>query len=68
MKNELAFHNHENALEVARKLIEESYVVMISREEDLIILNYEWAPYGNRNYVVFGDADEYCKIEEGEDE
>ncbi len=68
MKNELAFHNHENALEVARKLIEENYVVMISREEDLIILNYEWAPYGNRNYVVFGDADEYYKIEEGENE
>lgn len=67
MKNELAFHNHENALEVARKLIEENYVVMISREEDLIILNYEWAPYGSRSYVTFGAADEYYKIEEGED-
>ena len=68
MKNELAFHNHKNALEVAQKLIEENYVVMISREEDLIILNYEWAPCGNRNYVVFGNADNYYEIEKGEDE
>lgn len=55
MENEIAFTNHENAFEVARKLIEENYVVMISQEEQLYIVNYIWSPNGDRNDVVFMD-------------
>lgn len=52
---EIAFTNHENAFEVAQKLIEENYVVMISQEEQLYIVNYIWVPNGARNGVVFMD-------------
>ena len=48
MGNEIAFTNHENALEVAHKLIEENYVVMISQEEQLYIGDYIWTPNGDR--------------------
>ena len=41
MKVELTFHNHENAFKTVQKLVEENYAVLISKEEDLIILNYE---------------------------
>lgn len=67
MKNELTFHNLEGAFVVANSLIKENYVVMLSTEENLIVLNYCWAPDGNRNYVVFGDADEYYYWKEDED-
>lgn len=59
LKNELAFKNHENGMKVARMLLQENYVVMISTEEDLLILNWEWSQSGceyggaDRNDVVF---------------
>lgn len=59
MNNELSFHNHEKGLEVAKALLDEHYVVLLSYEEDLLILNYEWAPNSDRNYVVFKSKDDY---------
>lgn len=66
-KNEIAFHNHKKAFEVAAALLEESYVVLLSCEEDLIILNYEWSEnFADRNNMVFMRRDEfeeeYCEI------
>lgn len=61
MTNEIAFKNRETALEVAKILLDEDYVVMLSSEEDLTILNYEWAEYGDRNGVVFISLDQYDK-------
>ena len=59
-KNEIAFHNHKKAFEVAAALLEESYVVLLSCEEDLIILNYEWSEnFADRNDVVFMRRDEF---------
>lgn len=70
---ELAFDNHEQGLMVANALIEEGYVVMLSLEEELLILNYEMSEGGsNRNDVVFmlredfEDKYEYIYDEEGE--
>ena len=72
MKNELTFHNHVKGMEVAKMLLDEDYVVLLSYEEDLLVLNYEWSERGaDRNDVVFMCKDEfeekYCEIVE-EDE
>ena len=32
---------------------------MLSREENLIIINYEWAPNANRNGVVFRERTQF---------
>lgn len=59
MTNEIAFKNRGAALEVAKLLLDNDYVVMLSSEEDFTILNYEWAEYGDRNDVVFMSKDAY---------
>lgn len=70
MKNEIALHDKETALKIANLLVDEEYVVMISREEDLYIVNYIYAQYSDRNYVVFMDKEEldthYCEITDEE--
>lgn len=59
-KNEIVFENHNKGLEVAKALLDEDYVVMISYEEQYLVLNYEWSEHGaNRNDVVFMRRDEY---------
>ena len=59
-KNEIAFKNHKNGLVVAKALLDEDYVVMLSYEEQLLIINYEWSERGaDRNDVVFMRRDEY---------
>ena len=59
MKNELTFKDHENGMAVARMLLEENYVVMLSFEEELLVVNYEWSRYSDRNDIVFMRLDEY---------
>ncbi len=72
MRNEIALHDKETALKIANILVDEDCVVMISREEDLYIVNYLYAQYSDRNYVVFMDRDEfdtdYCKITDEDEE
>ena len=58
-KNELAFSNHEDAMKVAQILLKECYVVLLSCEENLIILNWEYAHMSDRNDVVFMSLDEF---------
>lgn len=64
---ELAFKNHDNGMLVAQMLLKEGYVVMLSLEEDLLIINYEWSERdANRNDVVFMSRydfeEKYCEI------
>ena len=60
MRHELAFKNHENGFKVAKMLLDEDYVVMLSYEEDLLILNWEWSWNGaDRNDVVFMNRCEF---------
>ena len=40
-------------------MVDEEYCVMLSREENLYIINYEYAQYSNRNEVVFMPRDEF---------
>lgn len=71
MRNEIALHDKETALKIANILVDNEYIVMISREEDLYIVNYLYAQYSDRNYVIFMDRDEfdtdYCKITDEEE-
>ena len=59
MKNEIAFRNKENALKVAEILVEEDNCVLLSKEEDLYVVNYEYSQYSDRNDVIFMDREEF---------
>ena len=60
-KNEIAFKDHFNGMQVAEMLLQEGNVVMLSYEEDLLIVNWEWCESGfaDRNEVVFMSRCEY---------
>lgn len=54
--NEIAVKNYADAMSLMEILLDNGYVVMISREEKLYIINFIWsANYGeaNRNDVCF---------------
>lgn len=53
-KNEIAVHCYEDAVSIAKILLKNGYVTMISEEENLYIINYVWSPNeANRNDVCF---------------
>lgn len=57
-KNEIALHSFEDAVAIAKILLDNGYVTMISKEEKLYIVNYIWsAGNANRNDVAFMDRD-----------
>ena len=59
-QNEVACKSFANALTLAEILLKEDYVVMLSREENLTIVNYIWsAREADRNDVVFLDRGEF---------
>ena len=58
--NELAFETPEAAFETVRQLLTQGhYVVMLSREEQLWIVNYEYSDLNDRNDMVFMRRDEF---------
>lgn len=60
MSNELSFETADAAFEVVgRMLTDGHYVVMLSREEQLWIVNYEYSDLCNRNDVVFMSREEF---------
>ena len=60
MRNEIAFKNHSRGLGVAKALLDEGNVVMLSYEEEFLILNWEFSEHGaDRNDVVFMRRDEF---------
>ena len=59
-KHEVAVHCYEDAVSIAETLLKNNYVVMLSREEQLYIVNYVWSPQGaSRNDVVFVSREEF---------
>lgn len=58
-KNEIAIRNKEAAMRVISCLVEEEYCVMLSREEDLYIIDFEYSEYSNRNNVVFMSREDF---------
>ena len=71
MKYEIAVHDKEIALKIMDLLVDQDYVVMLSREENLYIINYLYSEYSDRNDVVFIDREEfdmkYYQIEDEEE-
>lgn len=59
MKNEIVCFEWEDAIEIAKRLINNEYVVMLSREEELTIINYEYAHCGDRSEIIFRSAEEF---------
>ena len=60
MRNELAFTDYDRGFDVARALLDEGYIVMLSYEEEFLILTYEFSEHGaDRNDIVFMRRDEY---------
>ena len=58
--NELAFETDEAAFETARQMLTEGhYVVMLSREEQLWVVNYEYSNLNDRNDVVFMSREDF---------
>lgn len=58
-RHELVFANMESAFKVAELLLAECYVVMISREEQFFVLNYEYSEHCDRNDVTFMPIEDY---------
>ena len=58
MRNYIVCKSLENAKRIAEHLLEEDYIVMLSKEEEFYRLEFLWAPEGDRNYVVFRTVDE----------
>jgi len=56
--NEIALNSAEEAFNLAKTLLNNGYVTMISREENLFIVNYIWSPPdADRNGVCFLDKE-----------
>ena len=67
---ELAFKTWSDAVTVAKLLMQNDYVVMLSCEEELTILNAVWSKGCDRNEVIFMSKENfyehYEQIEEDE--
>ena len=50
---EIALDTYEDAVATAEILLRNNYVVMLSREEAMFIVNAVFAVYGDRNDAVF---------------
>ena len=62
-EHEIACGSEENALTLAKILMEEGYVVMLSKEERLTIVNYLWSQRGaDRNDVRFMTVEDLEEI------
>lgn len=56
----LAFHSFEEAAAVQKILLENGYCVMMSREENLWLLNWVWTEqFADRNGVIFINRAQY---------
>lgn len=56
---ELVVHSLADAEALTEALLANNYICMISREEDLYIVNAVWTHSCDRNDVVFMDAEEF---------
>ena len=53
MKNEIVFKNINMGMKVAEILLNEDYVVLLSREDNFLVINFLYADGADRNDVVF---------------
>lgn len=57
--NEIACKNRETAFAIADLLLLEDHVVMLSKEEDLTIINFHYSQHADRNGIAFGYKEDY---------
>ena len=55
----IAVNSFEEAAKIAKILLENDNVVMLSREECLWCVNWTYSEYSDRNDVVFVDRDTF---------
>jgi hypothetical protein len=55
---EIAVKCYDDAVAIAETLMANHYVVMLSKEENVYIINYIYSEYCDRNDVVFIDREE----------
>ena len=58
---QLVFKTWSDAITVAKTLMQNDYVVMLSYEEEFTILNAVWSDGCDRNDVVFMSRDHFCE-------
>lgn len=58
-EQQVTCHLQETALKIAALLVDEGYVVMLSREDNLYVINYIWSPNCSRSDVVFVSREAY---------
>ena len=64
-KNELVFDSFEDCMAVLKATTQNEvdrtgdYCVLVSREENLYVLNFQYSNHCDRNNVVFMDRDEF---------
>ena len=63
---ELTFRTWSDAVTVAKILMQNDYVVMLSCEEELTILNAVWSKGCDRNEVIFMSKDYFYENDEDE--
>jgi len=58
-KDEIVVQNFSSATRLAEELLKNGYVVMISREGNLFVVNYIWSEHGaDRHDVAFNSREE----------
>ncbi len=63
MTNEIACNSKENAFVLAKILLQEGYVVMLSKEAGLTMVNYIWSQHdADRKDVKFMSTDDFEKF------
>ena len=68
-RNEIAVKKFEDAAILAEVLLKNDYVVMLSKEENLLIINYVWSEHeADRNDMIFGRYDEIMSEIENQDD
>ena len=68
MRYEIAVQDKDTAIKIVGLLVEEEYCVLLSKEESLYIINYEYSEHSDRNNIIFMDRaifeDKYIEVEE----
>lgn len=57
--NEIAIINWDDASKIIPALLNSDYAVMVTLEEDLFIINYEWVNNADRNDMIFRNRGDY---------
>lgn len=58
-ERDIAVKSYEDAMEIVKVLLRNSYCVMLSMEEDLVIIHYEWTQgFADRNQMVFRNRED----------